>query len=403
MTVSGYADESSLRYPGWRAVLAAFLIALFIFGFGLYGHAVYLAELQRLHGWSTGLISTASTLSFLLGSLLAIFTSDVMTRIGAGRFVLCGIFALAASMTWLAFAQAPWELYAAYLLLACAWMGMGTVVIATLVSSRFNRRRGLALSIAFNGATCGGIIVAPALVFLVERIGFTKAMLTMTVVMLVVLVPAVSGLVGLSPPSRSARNEPVAPTLSRGKLLGNLAFWTITAPFALALLAQVGFIVHQIAMLEPAMGRSLAALAVAVTTALSLTGRLCLGVVVDRLDPRTTAAVSIAAQAAAFCVIAWTSDTALLFMACAVFGFSVGNLITLPPLIIHREFKAADFGIVMGLSTSISGIVNALGPGVVGLLRAATGGYTAPLMLCVMLQLVAAAIVLRRPGRATPA
>jgi cyanate permease len=85
-----------------------------------------------------------------------------------------------------------------------------------------------------------------------------------------------------------------------------------------------------------------------------------------------------------------------------VFGFSVGNLITLPPLIIHREFKAADFGIVMGLSTSISGIVNALGPGVVGLLRAATGGYTAPLMLCVMLQLVAAAIVLHRPGRAAP-
>ena len=35
---------------------------------------VYLAELQRLHGWSTGLISNASTLSFLLGSLLAAFT-----------------------------------------------------------------------------------------------------------------------------------------------------------------------------------------------------------------------------------------------------------------------------------------------------------------------------------------
>ena len=320
-----------------------------------------------------------------------------MTRIGAGRFVLCGVFALAGSMTWLAFAEAPWELYAAYLLLACAWMGMGTVVIATLVSSWFDRRRGLALSIAFNGATCGGIIVAPVLVVLVERIGFTKAMLTMTVVMLLVLVPAVTGLIGLSVPSRSAGNTPVAPTLSRAKLLGNLPFWTITVPFALALLAQVGFIVHQIALLEPAVGRPLAALAVAVTTAMSLTGRLCLGIVVDRLDPRKTAAVSIATQAAAFCVIAWTSDTAFLFVACAVFGFSIGNLITLPPLIIHREFKAADFGIVMGLSTSISGIVNALGPGVVGLVRAATGGYTAPLMLCVMLQLVAAAIVLMRP------
>src|SRR4051795_1130651 len=286
MTMAAEVDESSLRYPGWRAVLAAFLVALFIFGFGLYGHAVYLAELQRLHGWSPGLISTASTLSFLLGSLLAIFTSDAMTRIGAGRFVFCGVFALAASMTWLAFAEAPWELYAAYLLLACAWMGMGTVVIATLVSAWFDRRRGLALSIAFNGATCGGIIIAPTLVVLVERIGFTLAMLTMTAVMVAILVPAVTGLIGLSAPSRSAGKNPIASATSRAKLFRNLAFWTITAPFALALLAQVGFIVHQIAMLEPAMGRSLAALAVAVTTAMSMTGRLWLGFVVDRLDPR---------------------------------------------------------------------------------------------------------------------
>src|SRR3954451_20022777 len=96
------ADESSLRYDGWRIVAACFLVAFFIFGFGLYGHAVYLAELRRLHGWSSGLISGASTLSFLLGSLLAAFTGDAMARLGAGRFVLCGILALAASMTLLA-------------------------------------------------------------------------------------------------------------------------------------------------------------------------------------------------------------------------------------------------------------------------------------------------------------
>src|SRR3954466_14955415 len=239
MTVSGRADESSLRYRGWRVVLACFLVALFIFGFGLYGHAVYLAELQRLHGWSTGLISGASTLSFLLGSLLAAFTSDVMARIGAGRFVLCGIFALAASMTLLAFAETPWQLYAAYILLACAWMGMGTVVIATLVSSQFDRRRGLALSIAFNGATCGGIVIAPTLVVLVGAIGFTRAMLTMTAIMIAVLVPVVIGLIGISPGHQpSDQGTRGAPALSRSNLLRHFGFWTITAPFALALLAQ---------------------------------------------------------------------------------------------------------------------------------------------------------------------
>jgi MFS family permease len=402
MAISGAVDESSLRYPGWRAVLACFLVALFIFGFGLYGHAVYLAELQRLHGWSTGLISNASTLSFLLGSLLAAFTSNAMARIGAGRLLLCGIVALAASTTLLAFAQTPWQLYAAYILLACGWMGMGTVVIATIVSSWFDRRRGLAISIAFNGATCGGIIIAPTLVVLIGAIGFTRAMLTMTAVMIFILVPVVIGLIGISPPIQSSdQGKPGVPALSRRMLLRHFGFWTVTAPFALALLAQVGFIVHQIALLEPAMGRALAALAVAVTTTMAVIGRLCLGLVVDRLDPRLTTAVSLVTQAAAL-FAAQTTNTAVLFFACAVYGFSIGNLITLPPLIIHREFEPADFGTVLGLSTAVCGIVSAFGPGIVGFVREATGGYTAALMLCLTLQLVSAAIVLRRAGHAGP-
>jgi MFS family permease len=402
MTTPGAVDESSLRYPGWRVVFACFLVALFIFGFGLYGHAVYLAELQRLHGWSTGLISNASTLSFLLGSLLAAFTSDAMVRIGAGRFLLCGILALAASTTLLAFAETPWQLYAAYILLACGWMGMGTVVIATIVSSWFDRRRGLAISIAFNGATCGGIVIAPTLVVLIGAIGFTRAMLTMTAVMIFILVPVVIGLIGLSPGIRSS-DQGKPPALSRRKLLRHFGFWTVTAPFALALLAQVGFIVHQIALLEPAMGRTLAALAVAVTTTMAVIGRFCLGLFVDRLDPRMATAVSLVTQAGALFAIAETTDTAVLFVACAVYGFSIGNLITLPPLIIHREFAPADFGAVLGLSTAVCGIISAFGPGIVGFVRGATGGYTAALMLCLTLQLVSAAIVLRRSGHAVSA
>jgi MFS family permease len=397
MTIAGAVDESSLRYPGWRVVLACFLVALFIFGFGLYGHAVYLAELQRLHGWSTGLISNASTLSFLLGSLLAAFTNDALVRIGAGRLLLCGILALAASTTWLAFAEAPWQLYAAYILLACGWMGMGTVVIATIVSAWFDRRRGLAISIAFNGATCGGIIVAPTLVVLIAAMGFTRAMLTMTAAMILILVPVVIGLIGVSPGHRpSEQDKRGIPALSRRKLLRHFGFWTITAPFALALLAQVGFIVHQIALLEPAMGRAL-------TTTMAVIGRLCLGLVVDRLDPRMATAVSLMTQAAAIFAIAKTTDTAVLFMACGVYGFSIGNLITLPPLIIHREFAPADFGTALGLSTAVCGVVSAFGPGIVGYVRSASGGYTAALMLCLTLQLVSAAIVLRRPGHAAPA
>ena len=129
-------DETSPRYAGWRVVLACFLVALFIFGFGLYGHGVYVAELQRLRGWPADLISGASTLTFLLSSIFAMFTNELLTKFGSKRLVLLGITALAASTILLAFATKPWQLYAAFILMSLGWTGMGVVVIATRSEER---------------------------------------------------------------------------------------------------------------------------------------------------------------------------------------------------------------------------------------------------------------------------
>ena len=399
-------DEASLRYAGWRVVLACFLMALFLFGFGLYGHGVYLAELQRLNGWPAALISGASTLSFLLANTFATFTNELVARLGPRRLVLLGIAALASSMTLLAWATTPWHVYVAFILMSLGWVGMGTVVIAMVVSLWFVRRRGLAISLAFTGASSGGVVVTPLLVLLVERFGFAAAMLTAMAVMVAVLVPVAVAWIG--PPSAAGSPEAQANDssqsriasapgeVSRAKLMRSMALWTISIPFALALLAQIGFIVHQIALLEPKIGRASAGFAVSVMTFMAIVGRLGLGMVVDRFDPRLVTAASLVSQAAALLTILQSDSVPIVLAACAVFGFSVGNLITLPPLIIHREFSAASFVIVMGLSNAISGIVGALGPVFVGMVRGWTGDYDAALALCIALELVAAAIVVQR-------
>jgi predicted MFS family arabinose efflux permease len=397
-------DETSPRHAGWRVVLACFLVALFIFGFGLYGQGVYVTELQRLRGWPAPLISGAITLTFLLSSIFAAFTHELVARFGSKRHMLGGIAALAASTTLLALATEPWQLYAAFILMAVGWNGMGVVAIATVVNSWFVNRRGLAISIAFSGASCGGVVVAPLLLLLVEKIGFPAAMLTATATMIVVLVPIVVVWIGPYPPvsdspERQNRDSSSSQTLgtdniSRARVMRRLAFWTIATPFALALTAQIGFIVHQIALLEPKLGRSGAGFAVAVTTLMAVVGRLCLGMVVDRLNPRLVTSASLVSQAAALLAIIQTDNATALLAACSIFGFSIGNLITLPPLIIHREFDAADFTLVMGLSTALSGVVGALGPGLVGLSRSVSGGYAVALMFCIALELAAAVTVL---------
>src|SRR5436305_13096478 len=77
-TATTGAQESSPRYAGWRVVLACYLAAVFCWGFGLYGHGVYLTELHRLHGWPTAFISGALTGFYLLTAALVVFVSDAV-------------------------------------------------------------------------------------------------------------------------------------------------------------------------------------------------------------------------------------------------------------------------------------------------------------------------------------
>ena len=60
-------------YHGWRVVFCAFAVAFFGWGLGFYGQSVYVAELHRLHGWPTSLISSGTTLFYLSGAVLVAF------------------------------------------------------------------------------------------------------------------------------------------------------------------------------------------------------------------------------------------------------------------------------------------------------------------------------------------
>jgi MFS family permease len=403
--VSPQVDETSRRYPGWRVVGTCFVIALFGWGFGFYGHAIYLAELHRQHGWPTSLIAGASTVYYLTGAVLVAFVADAIERLGPRRFVLGGIGCMAVAVALIPIIVSPWQLYVVYLLMALGWAGLGLGSITNLVGLWFRTHRGLAISLALNGASCGGIVLAPLLVWTIAQWGFAAAMLGASAVMVMLLMPLALTFLGTPPAAASAPlssgagEGAAALRLNKAQALRDPGFWSVAAPFALALTAQVGFIVHQIAFLDPILGRGGVGWAVAVTTSMAVIGRMGLGAVIDRLHQRRASAVSFVSQALALAAMTQTESTPLLLLACAVFGFSVGNLITFPALIIQREFDAASFGRLIALSTAIGQFTYAFGPGVVGLVRDLAGGYAPALLACAALDIGAAIVILSRRSR----
>ena len=394
-------DESSIRYQGWRIVAVCFLVATFGWGLGFYGQSVYVAELHRLHGWPASLISGGTTFFYLFGALLVVFVSEAIRTFGPRNCLLAGVCTMAAAAVAIGLAKEPWQLYAADAVLAFGWAGTSLGMITNTLGLWFDHKRGMAISLALNGASFGGIIGVPLLVAAIGAFGFSGALMAAAALMLVLIVPVVVIFVG-QPPRRGnvtagkALTDAPSPTRIRAQAFRDIGFLTVSIAFALVLFAQVGFIVHLIAFLDPVIGRSGAATAVAVLTAMAMAGRVLFSTVIDRLNQRLASALSFVSQAVALTIIIHFHNAIVLVAACGLFGFSVGNLITLPALIVQREFDPRSFGVLVSLITAINQVTYAFGPGVVGLLRDLAGSYAMPFYGCIGLELTAAMLIMVR-------
>jgi cyanate permease len=399
------ADETSIRYDGWRIVAVCFLVATFGWGFGFYGQTVYLAELHRQQGWPTSLIAGATTFFYLFGAILVVFVAEAVRAIGPRNCLLAGVCAMAAAAVAIGQVNTPLELYLANAVLAFGWAGTSLGIITNTLSLWFDTRRGMAISLALNGASFGGIAGVPLLVMSIGHFGFPGAMIAGALAMLLLAVPAILIFVGRpphhasSPASRAAHDAP-SPAQIRRHALRDIGFLSVSIAFAVVLFAQVGFVVHLISFLDPVIGREHAAVAVALLTAMAVVGRVLFSTVIDRLNQRLAAALSFASQAVALLIVINFRDEIVLIAACALFGFSVGNLITLPSLIVQREFDPRAFGVLVSLITAINQVTYAFGPGVVGVLRDLSGSYTLPFSGCIALELTAASLIMVR-GRRT--
>ncbi|HXW25943.1 MAG TPA: MFS transporter [Xanthobacteraceae bacterium] len=396
-------------YHGWRIVAAAFLVAVFGWGLGFYGLGIYLVALRDLHGWSTADIAAAITGYYILSATLTFFfLGTAFDRYGTRRVVAVGTLAMGLGVAALTFVTRLWHVYAALAVMSIGCATMTGASISIIVAPWFDRRRGLAASLALNGASAGGLVMAPLLIFLIGRLGFAAALWSAAALMLVVLLPLLALIARPKRPDehhwadrppaaaqRADRSMPSdEPPWNPAAVLRNPNFLTIAIPFALGLTAQVGFLTHQVAFLAPLIGTVAAGWAVSLTTFAAVAGRLLTGLFVDRVDRRAVSCGNFLVQVLAMGVLMSTTSAPMLFAGCFLFGLALGNLVSLPGLIVQQEFPKRDFARIVSMVVAVNQYTFAFGPALLGRLEQAQGTYTRALLACLLMQLAAAVIVL---------
>lgn len=204
---------------------------------------------------------------------------------------------------------------------------------------------------------------------------------------------------GAAPHSAVAAAD--APTWTRAKALRTVALRSVVATFGIGMMVQIGFLTQQVTMISPSLGASGTSATVSATAIAALLGRLALARFADRINERATAAAVLIVAAIALAMLALLPVPAVFVVGSAIFGLTVGNVTTLSPIIVRREFGAASFGAVFGIASSGIQLVAALGPSFYGLLHDAVGSYRVPLLLAAALDILAGAIVMvgdRRPA-----
>jgi len=406
---------SAPLFHGWKVVAACFVIAAFAWSLGLFGGSVYLQAVTAAHGWAIAEVSSAITLFFLVSASVQRSVGRAIDRFGPRPVLSLGAISMGTGVALIGQVTAPWQLYPCFMLIGFGWSTLSTTGISATVAPWFERHQGRSLTLAIMGASLGAIAGVPLLIWTLARLGLSQGLAVVGGLAVLLLLPLIGGVLRFRRPadiglardgeaigaSVSTAQTQVRPAAADGR--PRVLLWTAAAGFALGLTVQIGFITHHVA--GPLLGTAGAGFLVSATGATALLGRFVLTAIVDKVDVRALAALIMAVQTAALIAIVMMPTAPVLVVASLVYGYGIGHVTTLGPVVVRREFGAEAFGATYGTAATAIQLTSAFGPMLFGILRDAFAGYGPALALAAgftvagSTALVAGGRIGRRPPR----
>lgn len=407
---------------GVSVVRAAFTLAVFGWGIGLYGPPIFLHAVVARTGWPLEQVSMAVTAHFLIGAVAVANQPRIYRRFGIPATTIVGACCLVLGMLGWAVAASPWQLFAAAALTGGGWTTMGAAAINAIVARWYVRGRPLALAKAYNGASVGGMIFSSLLVGMSTRIGAVATAILVGLVTLGVVAVIARRVLPFTPQmlgqsvdglTELPQTESALPAVQASEPVGGLRnsrqFLTLAAAMTLGLFAQVGMIAHLFGLMVATLGAQGAGVAMTVASGCAIAGRTVVGASMPAsADRRLIAAISYAIQllASVLLMITGTGNVPMLWLAIVLFGLGLGNATSLPPLVAQVEFSQQTAPRVVANIVAISQGLYAFAPAAFGLILASgqaeiAHNTTAFFAVVAALQLLATASMLLgrlRPG-----
>ena len=391
--------------------------------------AVFMFPLSEELGWSRTLIAGAASFGGLAASGLSPAVGWLVDRYGARLVLFASVLVMGLSTISLAWATVPVAFYVAY--------GAGRVIFSSpvqigssvVVSRWFIRRRGRASGILFGSHSIGLALFPLIASVIIGGSGWREAWVVLgLLVWAIALLP--TGLllvqqpedVGLQPdgdPPAPAGNDvsynasgnaaavtaPAAeePVWTLREAMRTPTLWIVATVAGALFLVQAGVNTHLAAYLrDQGLNAAFAGIGISLNAVFLGLGSIAWGWIVERFPARRVlAAIGVAvAGASALFITAGSAAEAVAYS--ALFGFGVGGLLSVPPVIYADYYGRRSLGAIRGVAEPLTSFGQAIGAVLSGAVFDFSGSYVWAFVVFAVLGGAAAVLVLfaRPPRRA---
>ena len=377
-------------------------------------------------GWSRGSLAATFSIGFVVSALITPMIGMMMDRVGPRVVLPLGAVLVSSGLMAATYSTEPWHFY---LTLGVLVVG-GSVFISYIghtlfLPNWFNRRRGLALGLAFAGVGIGSVTIFPWMQHSIDTAGWRESCWVIAIIILVVIVPlniifqrhkpADLGLLpdGDQSPEGAGIDEENAkqPGVDVGLAIVDRAWtdteWTVplalrTATFWWLMVSFIGALyvwyavqVHQTRyLIDVGISAETAALALGLVGLTGVLGQIVVGHLSDRIGREWAFSLALVGFLATYgCLYflrQWPEEW-LMYLMIGVQGFLGYGTATVFAATPADLFQGKNYGLIFGVLATAASAGAALGPWLTGLSFDAQGNYDRAFGLAMVVCLISIA------------
>ena len=389
-------------FYGWDVLAATTFVLCMSFGTST-SIGVYFKPIVEEFGWLRGDLSLGISIGYFLFALSSPIIGLIIDRIGVRPVFIAGIVMMAVGFGLMSFVSRLWHVYVYFgVLVALGGASTTFVTVSATVIHWFEKRRGMALSIANAGGALGLLLMVYLAAFLIQRIGWRLAFVYSAVILAATTLPVILFVIrndpkemGLRPDGRTADGRvagaPGAPSRNLAHLDWRQAmkpppFFLISAGYFTCGFSVTMFTIHTIPYAtDLGFDFQTAAWAVSFSGFFNVIGTLLAGVISDKTGRKNILGITYFVRGLSFVIFLLWQNLFTLYLFAAVIGLSYFATVPLTAGLTGDIYGSKNMGIIYGSMTGIHQIGSAVGVYLGGLMFDWTGSYRGAYMMAVVL------------------